>query len=187
MRVVTNIVIAALALLVLASSGAVEPSRSSPKRASLVIVPSPYDSFLVQTGNVKVTFRDGHTELWTHDGDCREVKTSSKGNVGWIRLDKKSVDVQRKDIDGKDSLVVRLLDGRVKEFSPFDGNVSIEEWRFADNDTAIIMRSMGRHGPSSYVKYEISSGRVIDSRGPYYTPSRELPSWAKPIANPFTD
>jgi hypothetical protein len=158
----------------------------APKRATLVIVPSPYDSFLVQTGNVKVTFRDGHTELLTDEGDCLDVKISAKGNVGWVQIDKKSVDTKRMTISGKASLVVRLFDGTVKKFPPFEENVSIEDWRFADHDSAVIMRSMGHHGPSSYVKYAISTGRIIDSRSGYI-PNRQLPSWAKPIANPFVD
>lgn len=165
---------------------AADDDRSAPKRAAIVIVPSPHDSFLVQTGNVKVTFRDGHTELWTHEGDCRDVKISGKGNVGWVRMHKKSVDTERMTIGGKDSLAVRLLDGTVKEFPPFEENVSIEDWRFADNDTAVIIRSMAHHGPSSYVKYAISTGRVIDFRAGYI-PNRQLPSWAKPIANPYVD
>jgi hypothetical protein len=152
-----------------------------------VIVPSPYDSFVVQTGNVEVTFGDDHTELWTHEGDCRDVKISAKGNVGWVRMDKKSVDTEHMTITGKDSLVIRLLDGTVKEFSPFEENVSIEGWRFADKDTAVILRSMGHHGPSSYVKYDLATARIIDSRGPNYTPYDKLPVWAKPLANAQND
>jgi hypothetical protein len=174
------------AAVICSHAHAADDAHSAPKRATLVIVPSPYDSFLVPTGNVKVTFRDGHTELWTHEGDCRDVKTSSKGNVGWVRMDKKSVNTVRMTIAGKDTLVVRLRDGTTHEFPPFEENVSIEDWRFADDDTAIIMRSMGHHGPSSYVKYAVSTGRVIDSRAGYI-PNQQLPSWAKPIANPLVD
>ena len=96
----------ALAAFVLAES-----PHPTPKSASIVVVASPFDSFLIQTGNVKITFRDGHSEFWTHSGDCHNAKVSTTGEVGWIRMDKKSVDVRRMALAGKDSLVVRLLDG----------------------------------------------------------------------------
>ena len=127
----------------LAACIAVAPLHAGPRRASIVIVPSPYDSFLVQTGNVKVTFRDGHSELWTHSGDCYDVKVSPSGNVGWIRMDKKSVDTQRLLVAGKDILVIRPADGTSTEFAPYAENVSIMDWRFADGGSAVVLRSMG--------------------------------------------
>jgi hypothetical protein len=83
-----------------------------------------------------------------------------------------------------DSLVLRLPDGRIKKFPPFDENRFIEDWTFAADDKTVILRSMGYHGPSSFVQYDLASGKVIDSRGPGYTPYAELPAWAKPVANP---
>jgi hypothetical protein len=88
---------------------------------------------------------------------------------------------------GKDSLVVRLQDGTTKKFPPFGENVNIMDWKFADDDKAVIVRSMGHHGPSSYVQYDLASGKVIDSRGPGYTPYAELPPWAKLLADPVAD
>jgi len=139
-----------------------------------------------ETGNVKVTFTDGHTEVLTHTGDCHNAKVSAKANVGWIRLGKtESVPGPRRTIQtGKDSLVVRLPDGTTKKFPPFGENVCIMDWRFADDGKTLIVRSMGYHGPSSYVQYDLASGKVIDSRGPDYTPYAELPPWAKPLADP---
>jgi hypothetical protein len=158
-----------------------------PKSASIVTVPSAYDDFLISTGNVKVTFSDGHREVWTHSGDCHDVKVSARGTIGWIRMDKKHVDTHRMMLVGKDSLVVRLPDGKVREFSPYDENVGIMDWRFADDGKAVVIRSMGFHGLSSYAKYETSTGHLIDARGPNYTPYDKLPSWAKPLADPKYD
>jgi hypothetical protein len=176
-----------LSLLTLEAVSAAEPVLPIPRQASIVIVPSRFDAFLIQTGDVRVTFSDGRDELLTHSGDCHDAKVSPKGNVGWVRVDKKSVDVERMRITGRDTLVIRLLDGRFKEFPPFDENVCIMDWRFADADAAVVVRSMGYHGPSSYVKYEVTTGRVLGSRGPSYTPYDELPSWAKPLADPKND
>jgi len=35
-------------------------------------------------GNVKVTFTDGHSKMFSKDGKCLDPKVSSKGYVGWI-------------------------------------------------------------------------------------------------------
>jgi hypothetical protein len=153
-----------------------------PKSASIVAVPSPYDDFLISTGDVKVTFSDGHTELWTHSADCHTVKMSADGSVGWIRMEKKSVDVQRMTVAGKDTLVIRSPDGTTHELPPFDDNVAIMDFRFMEGGRAVAIRSMGHHGPSSFVKYDVATGAVLDSRGTNYTPYNDLPAWAKPLA-----
>jgi hypothetical protein len=69
---------AAVAVAVAALAAAASPDNP-PKRASIVIVPSRFDHFLIQTGDVKVTFRDGRSEVWTHTGDCHDVKVSPEG------------------------------------------------------------------------------------------------------------
>lgn len=156
--------------------------RTAAKDVSIIVVHRPDGR---ETGNVKVTFTDGHTEVLTHTGDCYNAKVSPNGNVGWIRAGKSErVPGPRRTIQtGKDSLVVRLPDGTTKKFPPLGENVYIMDWKF-DDDKAVIVRSMGYHGPSSYVQYDLASGKVIDSRGPDYTPYAELPPWAKPLATP---
>jgi hypothetical protein len=174
-------------LFVLAAPLVANSLQSLPKSASIVIVPSAYDEFLIPTGDVKVTFNDGHSERWTHSGDCHNVKVSASGTVGWIRMDKKHVDTHRKMSTGKDSLIVRLRGGKIKEFPLFDENVGIMDWRFVDDGKVVIVKSMGFHGPASYARYELSTSRLIDSRGPTYSPYDKLPSWAKPLADPKYD
>jgi hypothetical protein len=175
MRETSRFLMSASLLFALAAFVLGESLYPTPMSALIVVVPSPFDGFLIQTGDVKIIFRDGRSELCTHSGDCHNAKVSTRGEVGWIRMDKKSVDVRRMTLAGKDSLVVRLLDGTIKEFPPYDENVGIMDWRFADNGKAVIVRSMGHHGPSSYAKYEIGTGRVIDARGPSYTPYDKPP------------
>jgi hypothetical protein len=187
LRTATRFAIRSILPIVLAASLFAGSSDSIPKSASIVIVFSPYDEFLVPTGDVKVTFSDGRSEVWTHSGDCHDVKVSTRGSVGWIRMDKKHVDTHRMMLTGKDSLVVRLPDGKIKEFAPYDENVGIMDWRFVDGGKTIVVRSMGFHGPSSYANYDISTGRLIDACGPTYTPYDKLPLWAKPLADPTND
>ena len=158
--------------------------QSTAKDASIIVVPSRSDA--PKIGNVKVTFTDGHSEVLTHTGDCSNAKVSPKGNVGWIRGAKMEIispSVKAIALN-KDSLVVRLPDGRIKKFPPFGENTFIMDWTFAADDKTVILRSMGYHGPSSFVQYDLASGKVIDSRGPDYTPYAELPPWAKPLAQP---
>jgi hypothetical protein len=173
-----------------AASAAADDQRSTPKDVSIIVLPS--RSHDRKTGNVKVTFTDGHTEVLTHTGGCYAAKVSPKGDVGWIQsakmeplTDEKGVNHQGKMIAlNKDSLVVRLLNGGTKKFPPLGENHFIMDWRFADDGKTVILRSMGYHGPSSFVQYDLASGKVIDSRGPGYTPYAELPAWARSLAEP---
>jgi hypothetical protein len=185
------------AIMSVASSSAVfaarDDQRSTPKDVSIVVVPSQSEGG--KTGNVKVTFTDGHTEVLTDTGDCYSAKVSPKGDVGWIRsakrvpvTDEKGVKYPGKMIAlNKDSLVVRLLDGKTRKFPPLGENNFIMDWRFGDDDKTVILRSMGYHGPSSFVKYDLASGKLIDSRGTGYTPYAQLPAWAKPLADDLRD
>lgn len=161
----------------------VADQQSTAKDVSIIVVPRPDGR---ETGNVKIAFTDGHTEVVTHTGDCYNAKVSPQGNVGWIRIGKmEKVPGPRQTIQtGKDYVVVRLSDGTTKKFPPFGENVCIMDWKFADDGKTLIVRSMGHHGPSSYVQYDLASGKAIDSRGPNYTPYAELPPWAKPLATP---
>jgi len=161
---------------------AVKAEASTAKDVSIMPVSSRSEGG--ETGNVKVTFSDGHTEMLTHTGDCYKAKVSAKGKIGWFRIGKTESSFGRSMTVGKDSHVVRLPDATTKKFPPFEENVCIMDWRFTDDDKTLIVRSMGYHGPSSYVQYDLATGKVIDSRGPNYTPYAKLPTWAKPLAYP---
>jgi tetratricopeptide (TPR) repeat protein len=168
------------------SKGSSGQSGSKPISAEVVDIPELQAEFGIKAGNVKVTFSDGHTAVWTHSGDCQNAKVSPKGNVGWIRIAKReTLSPSGKTIAlNNDSLVVHLIDGTTKKFPPFGENHFIPDWRFAEDDKAVIVRSGGYHGPASYVQYDLASGKVIDSRGSGYTPYAQLPAWAKPLADP---
>ena len=184
------------AVLSLALSSAVvaasDDQRSTPKDVSIIVVRSQSEGR--KTGNVKVTFTDERTEVLTHTGDCFGAKVSPNGNVGWIRsakmehlTDNEGVTYPKMVAVNKDSLVVRLLDGKTSKFPPLGENTFIVDWRFGDDDKTVILRSMGYHGPSSFVQYNLANGKVIDSRGNGYTPYAELPAWAKPLADDLRD
>src|SRR2546423_9259019 len=58
-------------LIAFTAFGSVGATKAlSPKSVEILVVPSVYDTFLIQTGNVKVTFSDNHTEVWTDQGNA---------------------------------------------------------------------------------------------------------------------
>src|SRR5919106_2353459 len=141
-----------------------------PARASIDIVPSQFDQFVTPTGNVRVTFRDQHTEVLTHGGDCRDAHVSPKGDVGWVRAERTSIDRPNMRVSGRDFLNLRLLDGTLRELSPLAdvGDARfIEEWRFTERGATVVIRSRGYHGPAFYLKYDVQTGRLIDEVGTY--------------------
>lgn len=127
-------------------------------------------------GNVRVRFRDGHAETWTSLGRCLLPNVSRTGLVGWSWFS-----VRNDYGEPVNSTVrIRFLSGRVKDFHahmrPF-----IEDWVFADNDRALVICSMGRHGASFYIKYSLATGEVLASVDTDI-PDRELPAWALPVS-----
>jgi hypothetical protein len=173
-------------VIVVVAAGLVTAAvRAVPTRVSIDIVPSEFDEFITPRGNVRVTFRDKHTEVWAHGGDCRDPHISPKGDIGWVRAERISLDRANMRFSGSDFLNLRLLSGRVRELSPLadvpDARF-IEQWRFADAGDTVVARLRSYHGPAFYLKYDVQTGSVIDDVGAYRTFSR-LPAWAKPIAD----
>ena len=156
--------------------------NSKPSSATVVVVPSDFDSFMVQTGNIQITFSDGHSEVWTAEGNCTSPHVSSNGDVGWIRVDKSKIDLVAKNRQGDDKLIVQLPDGKRKEFVPNAAAPFIGNWSFADNDTAVAIQSSGYHGPRFYIKYDLSTGKVLGEIDRYVAYD-ELPSWARQISD----
>ena len=175
----------ALVAVVVAAGLVTAADRAIPMGVSIAIVASRFDPFATPTGNVRVTFRDQHTEVWTHGGDCRDAHLSQKGDVGWVRAEKTGIDRPNMRVSGRDFLNLRLLDGTLRELSPLadvgDARL-IEEWRFADRGATVVIRARSYHGPAFYLKYDVQTGRVIDDVGTY-RPFAELPVWAKSIAD----
>lgn len=156
---------------------------ATPDQVTILVAPSRLDGFYAPVGNVRVTYSDGRTELLTTGGDCRDVHMSAKHDIGWIKMENVHVEPNGAHLSGNDILKIRLADGAMKEFWPHPGTRFIEKWLFTDKDAAVVIRSMGFHGPSSFVKYQISDGRMLGDV-PGYTPYDKLPDWAKQLADP---
>lgn len=120
-------------------------------------------------GDVQVTYADGSTELLTHAGKCSLAHVSRTGAVGWV---------QGNPEGGK--VVLRLPDGKPKEFLP-ERAPNVEDWGFADNDTAVVIKTRGRHGPAFCTKYAIATGKVTGNAGPMGY--EKMPKWAQPFSD----
>jgi hypothetical protein len=112
--------------------------------------------------------------VWTSLGRCMYAHVSRTGLVGWTRY------TSRNDY-GKpvnSFLRVRFLSGRIKDFEAYP---YIEEWGFADNDSAVIIKARGRDAPAYYVKYSLGTGKLVESVA--CIPNDQLPEWAQPYAD----
>ena len=160
--------------LLTASAFAGAPT-AKPKSVTIIDVPSERRDYGTNIGNIKVRYSDGHVETWTSLGRCMYAHVSPTGLVGWTRY------IARNHYGEpvNDILRVRFLSGRTKDFQhgPF-----IEEWAFVDSDSAVVIKSRGRHGPAHYIKYSLRTGAVLGSVG-LSTPYEQMPSWAQPFAD----
>ncbi|MEY2484215.1 MAG: hypothetical protein QOK24_2743 [Verrucomicrobiota bacterium] len=172
----------AIMLTILAGMCIANDSRPAPRSVAVVPAPSKFDAFMVQTGNIKVTFVDGHAEMWTENGNAILPKISYRGHIGWVELDKSQIDIATKNRAGQDKLVIRLNDGARREFVMTRDTPFIANWSFADDDTAVSVLVSGHHGPRSYVEYDLRSGRVKGEIAGYAS-YETLPTWAKQVSD----
>jgi hypothetical protein len=142
---------------------------------SVAIVDPPADAAGFDVGKVQVTFADGHQEFFDQSDKCGRPKISGKGDVGWsVWVDTTA------DRYGHSSeiLRVRTHTGVLKKFQPND--LFIQDWGFVDHDKAIVIQSMAHHGPMSYIKYSLATGKILGFVHEY-KPYAELPNWAQPF------
>ncbi len=146
-----------------------------PKSATIVDSKEAFGSLPI--GNVKVTFTDGHTEMWTKLGKALLPKLAKSGLIGWARYESKN----DRGWPVPDTLrICWPADGHHKDFKiiefPF-----IEEWDFADSDSAVIIKSRCAHGPAHFYKYDLATEKLLgEAKGTY---DSVLPDWAKPFAD----
>jgi hypothetical protein len=136
---------------------------------------------LEPTGNIKVTFSDGHSELLTDQGNCLSSRILSPGLVGWIELDKADLALEAESRRAKGALIVRLLDGSRKTFLTNPAAPFIENWGFSADGTTVAIQSSGHHGPRFYIEYYIETGEkkeeIVRNAA-----NEKLPLWARHIS-----
>jgi hypothetical protein len=166
-----------LLLLLTASAFAGAPT-AKPKSVTIIDVPRERRDHGTNIGNIRVRFSDGHSEVWTSLGKCMYAHVSPNGLVGWTRY------TERNDYQEPVNNILRIhfLDGTIKDFQAYPNGPFIEEWAFTDSDSAVVIKSRGRHGPAYYIKYSLRTGKVIESVE-VSTPYDRLPNWAQPYAD----
>ena len=164
------------------SLGAGIEKQSDRRTITVVELPSAADSVLLRTGNIQVTFADGHSKMVTSEGNCRLPKISHDGKIGWLRVDKNDVDLVKETRRGIDAVVVLMQGGRIKQFLPDPEAPFIGAWQFAEGGKSVAIKSSSYHGPRHYRVYDIESGKVMESID-IYVPNKRLPAWAQSLGN----
>jgi len=131
-------------------------------------------------GSVKVEYSDGRSETFCKDGNCTHPHVSHEGHVGWTHYTHRE---GRYNSAMNERLVIRFSNGQTKEFKPNpNGGPFIEEWNFIDNDVAVAIKSRGYHGPASFVRYDLISGRMTGHQDGYVE-YEKMPEWAQPFSD----
>jgi hypothetical protein len=50
-----------------------------------------------------------------------------------------------------------------ESWKDFQAGPFIEDWGFADGDTTVVVKSRGRHGPSTIQRFSLKTGQFIGS------------------------
>jgi hypothetical protein len=166
-----------LTLSFLLPIAAQQPS-SKPTAAEVVNVPAAHVQSNIKAGDIKITFSDGHTEVVGKNGNCMEPHVSGKGDVGWTQC----TEFNPKGYAMKQKLVVRLHDGRTREFAPNSKAPFITDWKFVDEDSGVLIKSMSFHGPQSYIRYDLTSGKMTNKMDGH-NDAEIPPKWAQPLAD----
>jgi hypothetical protein len=165
-------------LFVLTATAIASPPAATPESVTIIGVPRERRAYGTHIGNIRVQFTDGHSEVWTSLGRCMHAQISPSGLVGWTWFSDRNY--YQEPVNR--TLRVRFLSGRIKDFEAYPNGPFIEQWAFADADSAVVIKSRGRHGPAYYVKYDLHTGKLIETVG-ISTPKEQLPKWAQPVAD----
>jgi hypothetical protein len=176
----------ALLLFLILTAGLALPAAAADQDAhgskpkSAIVTDTPAESKDYNVGNIKVTFADGHSEMLTNHRNSSAPKVAGSGIVGWIQWGGLDAAGRRQ---GKDTVRIRLAGGSFKDFAANPaGGQFIMDWGFADHDSAVVVKSMGHHGPASFIKYDIASGKATGHQDSYL-PIESMAAWAKPYAD----
>jgi hypothetical protein len=153
-------------------------SSSGAAASSVELVDVVNSSLNFGRGNVEVTYPNGQTMKLTQGGKCSDPKLSGKGDVGWVLA--YGMPVKDGYVGSESSLVIQTRDGATKRFKP--NARFIQKWDFTDDGSSVVIQSMDYHGPESYIKFDLATGKRLDEIDGY-KPHDQLPDWAKPYDN----
>ena len=146
-----------------------------PISAEIVDVASERKDWGEPIGNIRVKYAGGRSELWTRLGRCMHVRCSESGIVGWTRYTSRNL------YGDPVNSILRIMVA-TDRWLDFQAGPFIEDWLFSERDTTVIVRSRGRHGPSTIQRFSLTTGKLIDSTkgSDHYA---DTPDWAKPLAD----
>jgi hypothetical protein len=170
------------AIIISTSLGEGNDEQSDPKSVTVIEVPSAADSVVRRTGNVSVTYADGHSKSITSEGNCMSPKISRDKKIGWVRVDKSDVDLFKEIRRGIDAVVVLMQGGETKQFLPDSEAPFIGRWQFAKGGKCVAIESSSYHGPRHYSLHDIETAKVLESIEDY-VPNKQLPAWARSLVN----
>jgi hypothetical protein len=127
-------------------------------------------------GNVQVTYADGTKDMWTTKGNCSRAKAAPDGTVGWtVHGELARVNSQESMRPNPELVICRQgkVLARIQAALPF-----IEEWKFLEGGSYVVMRCRGAHGPANIELHDTASGKLINTVKAY---EEKLPAWARSL------
>ncbi len=158
--------------LLFLASGLAGVAAERPVAAEMVDVPAERRDYGMPIGNVRVTFADGHTEMWTRLGRCMELRRSASGLVGWSRYTTRNAHGEPVN----NVLRVMVTNSRWQDFQtelPF-----IRDWDFAEEDESVVVVSGGRHGAGIMQCFSLKTGKLTGTVNEA-TKKEKMPEWAR--------
>lgn len=125
-------------------------------------------------GNVRVRFKDGHSELWTKQGRCLIAKVTKNGLIGWTRFGERN----HRGAPVNDS--IRLMTSTEHWVDFRSGYPFIDDWDTSPDGATLIVRSGFAHGPCRFELFDTRTQKLIEQTTE--KPYAELPAWARPLA-----
>jgi hypothetical protein len=107
-----------------------------------------------------------------------EPHVSANGDVGWVQC----TGFDRKGYALNDKVIVRSANGGQKEFRPLAQAPFIGEWTFAGDGRGIVIQSRSFHGPGSFVRYDLGTGKMTNKKEGR-NDEEPTPEWARPLSN----
>lgn len=163
-----------IAILIGALATQAAPAGERPVVVEIVPVATEMRDAGFQIGNVRVRFKDGHSEVWTTRGQCLIAKISRNGFVGWTRYAARN----RRGVPVNDT--VRLMVSKDRWIDFHSGYPFIDDWDTSDDGATLIVRSGFAHGPFRFQLFDVRTQKPMEQT--VERPYDELPVWARLLA-----
>ena len=125
-------------------------------------------------GNIRVRFKDGHTELWTKQGRCLIAKVTRNGLVGWTHFGERN----HRGAPVNDSIRLMVTTERWVDFR--SGYPFIDDWNTSADGSTLVVRSGFAHGPARFELFDMRTQKLLEQTTE--KPYAELPEWARVLA-----